>query len=59
MMSELSNDLSATMNNPKSWSDAEIEARTREILVKRGYLEASTMPPVELAKIARLEQDRS
>ena len=62
-MNVLGEDLHQTvtgrLNDPRLMSDAEIEARAREILVKRGYLEASTMPPVELAKIARLEQDRS
>jgi hypothetical protein len=56
---DLHQTVTGTMNDPRLIPDAELERRTREILIKRGYLEALTMPSSKLVKLARREQDRS
>ena len=54
-MSELMQDLSATMNHPRSWSDETLDESVRGILEKRGYADARTASRQEINSIVKQE----
>ncbi|MCX6693634.1 MAG: hypothetical protein NT074_03665 [Methanomicrobiales archaeon] len=54
-MSILGEDLWTSMNDPQTWSDDELEERTRAIMARRGYPTASTCGRQELNDMVRDE----
>jgi len=54
-MSELSQDLSASMNSPRCWSDETLDQSVRSILEKRGYADARTASRREINRIVKDE----